>query len=330
MKYDRKMIIGSVVVVILILLGVGWYYTRNWKSTIGAKLTERIAESTNKLYTLRYDDIDINLLAGNVTLKNAELIPDSAVYHTLATEQKAPDNRFHIKVSSFRLTNLSIWGILVTKKINIKHITIDSAVIHLMREQHAYNDSLKNKDAKSLYEHIKDDFNAVRIGKVSMDNIHFKLSTVENGLSKDVAIDSARMVVADFLLDANSTRDTSRLFYAKEVDIDIPHFDYEIPNSVYKIKFGRFIFNSKRQNVLFNKIVLAPKIRKLDYFKQDKKNKAMIVLAWDTVRLEGIDLNEMIDNNLLYAKYAYIKGGSASFHKDKRYQKDNISKIGQA
>src|SRR5690606_1362331 len=74
----------------------------------------------------------------------------------------------------------------------------------------------------------------------------------------------------------------------------------------------------------------TPKVSKLAYFKQDKKNKAMIVLAWDTLRLEGVDMNKMVNHRLLYAQYAYINGGTASFHKDKRYQKDSISKIGQA
>jgi len=333
MKYNRrKIILGTIMVVILILLGVGWYYIRAWKSTIKAKLTERIVKSTDSLYTLNYDALDVNLLAGNVTLQNAELLSDSTIYHRLEAAQKAPGNRFHIKVSSLKLTNLSIWDILVVKKINISHIRIDSAAIHLIRKQHAYTDSVKNKESKSLYEHIKDDFNAVKVDQITLDNMNFKLSTVtdEDEVSTDVAIDSARIVIGDFLLDANSARDTSRLFYAKEIDLDIPRFDYEFPNSVYKIKFERLTFHSKSQQALFHKIVLAPKIRKLDYFKQDKKNKAMIVLAWDTLRLEGIDMNEMASNRLLYAKYAYIKGGSASFHKDKRFQKDSISKVGEA
>src|SRR5690606_29540747 len=140
MKYSRRqIIIGAVVVVILILLGAGWYYSRNWKSTVKAKLTERIAKSTNGLYTFSYDAIAVNLLAGNVTIENAKLLPDSAAYHRLHAARKAPDNRFHIKVASLKLTNLSVWGILVTKKIDISRISIDSAAIHLIREQHAYN-----------------------------------------------------------------------------------------------------------------------------------------------------------------------------------------------
>ncbi len=330
MKYRRKRIIGVIVVVLIILLGIGVYYSWNWKSTVKTRLTETIAKSTNGLYALKYDDIDLNILAGNLTLKNAELIPDSAVYRTLVAAEEAPNNRFHVKLSLLKITRLSIWNILVAKKINIKHISFDTAVVHVIHEQHLYNDSLHTRESKTLYDKIKDVFKTVKVGKVTIDNINFKLSTIEKGKAKKIELDSIRVAISDFLLDSTSIRDTTRLFYAKEIEVDVPRFEYEIPNSVYKIKFDHLTLNTKSQNALITKVELAPRISKLEYFKRDKKNKAMIVLKWDTVKLAGLRFNEIIANQLVYSQYAYIKNGSASFHKDKRYQKDNISKIGQA
>src|SRR5690606_40283323 len=46
--------------------------------------------------------------------------------------------------------------------------------------------------------------------------------------------------------------------------------------------------------------------------------------------LEEFDLRKFGKRQLLHAKHAYIKSGTALFEKDKRYQEDNVNKIGEA
>src|SRR5690606_2163644 len=65
-------------------------------------------------------------------------------------------------------------------------------------------------------------------------------------------------------------------------------------------------------------------------FRSDKENKALIYLNFDTLRLEKMRLRELFDRQRIFSEYAYIVGGEASFHKDKRFQKDNVDKIGEA
>lgn len=329
-RYKWKWSAVIFIAVVVLFLGLGWYYSRNWKETVRAKLTERIEKSTQGLYKLTYDDMEVNLLLGDITLKNAELTSDSAIYRQLTANEQASDNRFHIKLSSLEITGFSLWNALVSKKLNISRVFLRIGDFHLIREPQAYNDNKQSDEDNLLYDKIKEVFKVVTIGEIVGERINFKLSKLADGQSDTLAVDSIHITVSDFLLDERSVHDSTRLWYAKGIVLNIPNFEYDIPNSVYKVQFDLFHIDSKSRQATFKKIALVPRISKSAYFQTDKENKALITLKFDSLHLEDMDLSRMMAQKLFYSKYAYIKGGSALFQKDKRYQKDNVLKIGQA
>jgi len=329
MKNKRQWIIGIVGAIIVILAGIVWYLGQHWKSIIRTKLEESVRTSTKGLYKLSYDSMELNLLSGSIALKNIELLSDSAVYRTQVQRREAPDNRIHVKLKSLNISGVGVWSALVAKKLHMREIAFDHVDVHLITESHDYSQS-HDSIAVPLHERIKDMFHTVHIQRSTIDNLNLKLSNMQNGRLDTTSIDRIRVRLDDIIIDENGHRDTTRMVYTKEIEVEIPEFVYDIPNSVYKISFDRCIVNTRQQQALLTKVALHPRITKQKYFETDKQNKAMIVLKWDTLRLEKLNLQDMLDNQRIFARYAYLKGGSASFHKDKRYQEDNVNKIGQA
>lgn len=330
MKLIWKWIIGIVVVIIVAIIGVGWYYSRNWKPIVETKLKETVTNATNGLYSLKYDDLDLNVTLGNVTLKNAELIPDSAVYKRMVLSKEAPNSRYHIKLSALKVRRFNIWDVIKNRKLYIKEINFDSPDIHMISERHAYNDTIQPKQSKTLYDNIKDVFSSINVRDIHIDNIKFKFSKIEEGKSSDIELDSIVIKVHDILVDQASIHDTTRLFYTKMVEVDVPKFEYELSNGIYKAKFDRLLMNTRDQNVLLTKVEYAPKMNKATYFKARNQNITMAVMKFDTLRFEKLDFKELIDNQQTIAQHVQIKNGSVSLYNDKRYPKKSASKIGKS
>ncbi|OYD44795.1 hypothetical protein CHU00_14985 [Sphingobacterium cellulitidis] len=330
MKPIWKWIIGIVVVIIVAIIGVGWYYSRNWKPIVETKLKETVTNATNGLYSLKYDDLDLNVTLGNVTLKNAELIPDSAVYKRMVLSKEAPNSRYHIKLSALKVRRFNIWDVIKNRKLYIKEINFDSPDIHMISERHAYNDTIQPKQSKTLYDNIKDVFSSINVRDIHIDNIKFKFSKIEEGKSSDIELDSIGIKVHDILVDQASIHDTTRLFYTKMVEVDVPKFEYELSNGIYKAKFDRLLMNTRDQNVLLTKVEYAPKMNKATYFKARNQNITMAVMKFDTLRFEKLDFKELIDNQQTIAQHVQIKNGSVSLYNDKRYPKKSASKIGKS
>ncbi|WP_313189837.1 hypothetical protein [Sphingobacterium sp.] len=330
MKPIWKWIIGIIAVLILAILGIGWYYSRNWKPIVEEKLKETVSKATNGLYSLKYDDLDLNVALGNVTLKNAELIPDSAIYRKMVLTKEAPNSRYHIKLSALKVRRFNIWDVIKNRKLYIKEINFDSPDIHMISERHAYNDTIQPQQSKTLYDNIKDVFSSINVRDIHIDNVKFKFSKIEEGKSSDIVLDSIGIKVHDILVDQASIHDTTRLFYTKMVEVEVPKFEYELSNGIYKAKFDHLIMNTQDQNVLLTKVEYAPKMSKAAYFKARNENITMAVMKFDTLRFEKLDFKELIDNQQTIAQHVQIKNGSVSLYNDKRYPKKSVSKIGKS
>ncbi len=330
MKPIWKWIIGILAFLILAILGIGWYYSRNWKPIVETKLKETVSKATDGLYSLKYDDLDLNVALGNVTLKNAELIPDSAVYRQMVLSKEAPNSRYHIKLAALKVRRFNIWDVIKNRKLYIKEINFDSPDIHMISERHAYNDTIQPKQSKTLYDNIKDVFSSINVRDINIDNIKFKFSKIEEGKSSDILLDSIGIKVHDILVDQASIHDTTRLFYTKMVEVEVPKFEYELSNGIYKAKFDHLIMNTRDQNVLLTKVEYAPKMSKAAYFKARNENITMAVMKFDTLRFEKLDFKELIDNQQTISQHVQIKNGSVSLYNDKRYPKKSSSKIGKS
>ncbi|PRD48679.1 hypothetical protein C5745_05660 [Sphingobacterium haloxyli] len=311
-------------------LVVGSYYIGNWKPKIKGKLEEMVRQKSQGLYTLVYEDMELRALTGTVRLRNVELVPDSIVYNDQVATKIAPDDRFHVRLASLEVEGVSLWSALIRKELSIRYVTLNDAEVRILSEPHAYNDTVKYNRDTALYDRINDVFKSIQIDKVSVEHLNIVYSKTENGSTNEIKADSMRFRFYDILIDENAAKDSMRVYYCKALQVDIPKFEYDIPNSPYKVGFDHLEMDSRNNELMLAKLGLSPKIRKVDYFRDDKQNKALIFLNFDTVKLEKIRLRDLIDRERISAAYVHVRGGTASFHKDKRFQQDNVNKIGEA
>lgn len=325
-----KWIIAVLILILLTLGGVVWYYSRNWKPLLETKLKEVVHHSTGGLYTLKYEDLNLNIGLGNVTLSQAELIPDSVVYKQMVLRKEAPNNRYHIKLKALKVRRFSLMDVLSNRKLNIKTIIFEEAEIHLTSEYHAYNDTIAKKPHKTLYENIKDIFTSVNVRDIKIDNVKFTYAKIDQGKTSEIKLDKVNINVHDVLVDQTSIDDSTRIFYTKMVDVQVPGFEYDLPDGIYRVKFADLRINTRDQNILMTKVVYQPRMSKSAYFKKKNQNVTMAVMKFDTLRMENLNFRQFIDEQQTIATKVQIKNGSIDLSNDKRYRKFPVSKIGKS
>ncbi|MFD2966619.1 AsmA family protein [Sphingobacterium bambusae] len=330
MKPIWKWIIGIFILLVVALSGAIWYFSRNWKPIVEEKLQEVIKNSTDSLYKLSYDKLDLNLAIGNVTLENAMLVPDSAVYAQMEAVQKAPDNLYDIRLKALKIRRFGIIDILTNRKLTIKSISLEDPAIHLTNKYHAYNDTVVSESKKTLYESVKDVLQSVNVRDIMMENVSFKYSKLSEGKSSDFAVKDIKISVHDVLIDETSLADTSRLMYTKMVEIVVPGFTYNFADGFYQAKFDELKINTREQNILLTNVDYKPVMNKAAYFKKKGKNVTMADLHFDTLRMEQLNFRALMDNQQTIAKKVQIKNGHAKLYNDKRYPKSPKNQIGQA
>lgn len=325
-----KWLIGILATLIIIVSGLAWYYSRNWKPIVESKLKEVIYNSTGGLYSLQYDDLDLNIALGTATLKNAQLIPDSTIYRQQVLQKKAPNNRYHIQLKKLNIKGFSTKDVLMNKKLDIRSIEFEQPNIHLIAEHHAYNDTIPQEKSKSLYENIKNIFKSINVRDVKLENVKFKYSKLAEGHNSEVNLDKVNIQVKDILVDETSLSDSMRFYYTKMIEVNVPGFEYDLPDGFYKVKFDNLLINTEDRNILLTNVVYKPKMSRANFYKQKNQNVTMADIKVDTLRVEHLNFRNLIDNQQTIASTLQIKNGMINLYADTRYKKFPVVKIGQS
>ncbi|QQT27486.1 hypothetical protein [Sphingobacterium spiritivorum] len=330
MKPVWKWVIGVVAFLIIVVVSASWYLSIHWKPIVEDQLKEAIKDASDSLYTLKYDDLDINPGLGNVVVKNVELIPDSNVYKQMDERKEAPNNRVHIKVSKLKIVSFNLIDILKKKKLKIESIEFESPKIHLMNEYHAYNDTVSTKPQKTLYESVKKFLNTIQIGGIKVEDISFKYTQLDKGRSSHMEIEKVNLRVRDVLIDSTSISDSLRFYHTKMIELEVPKFEYPLPNGLYKVGFEKLKINTEEQNILLTKVSYLPQLKKDAFYKKKGSGGSIASLRFDTVRFENLDFKNLMRNKQLTARRAQIRNGSVVISSDKRYHSPSENKIGQS
>lgn len=331
MKPIWKWVIGILVLIIMAFVGISWYFSRNWKPIVEEKLKELVQSSTDSLYSLAYDDLDLAIGLGNVTVKNAVLKADTQVYARMEAAELAPDNLYRVDIKALKVKRFGILRLLRNKELDIRSIDLVDPQIHLTNTYHAYNDTIPvEKPQKSLYEYVKDVFTSVYIGHVDIGNAIFEYTKRADGQSTHLKVDSIQIHVEDILVDEDTQADTDRLYYTKRIEAVVPGFEYAFSNGFYKVSFDALKINTEEQTLRLTNAEYSPIMDKAAFYKKHGKNVTRTDLHFDTLYFEQVDFKQLIEKQHTVAQRAFAKNGYAKLYGDKRYPKQPVNQIGQA
>lgn len=331
MKSIWKWVIGIITSLLIIVIAGAWYLSRHWKPILDAQIKEAVIKSTDSLYLIGYDDLNFNLLTGNASIKSLRLTVDSTRYAELERQQQAPDNVYNIRIENLRIRSFHPQRILTNRRLQIDDIIIDTPSVHVVNKYHAYNDTVVVKqDTQTLYQRISGILNEVSVGNVHFNDIHFKFSKKTDTATNETVLNNLNINVSDILIDSVSQYDTTRFYHTRAIDVDVPGFRYETPDSFYYVSFDRLQIATLYKQVTLTGFKYAPRMSKDEFYKRKKMAKDMAVIAFPTIRLGDIDLQRFVDNQKIYAGSLHIDSGTVTISNDLRYPKHPTDKIGKS
>lgn len=331
MKPVWKWIIGIVVALLVIAAFGAWYLSRHWKPILDAQLKEAVISATDSLYLIAYDALDFNLITGNASIKNLRLTADTTRYEKMERFKQAPDNSYHISIANLRIRRFHPRQILTERKLHIDDIIIDTPSIHVVNKYHRYNDTITTKqDERTLYQRISNILHEVSVSRIQFNDIQFKFSKETDSTRSETMLHNLNVQVSDILIDSLSQFDTTRFYHTRAIDIDMPGLRYDTPDSFYYVSFDRLQIATLYKQIKLSGLKYAPRMSKTEYFRRKQEAKDMVVLAFPTIRLEDIDLQQFIRNQKLYAGSLHIDSGMVAISNDLRYPKKPTNKIGKS
>src|SRR6185503_5519124 len=119
-----------IIILILSLAGSGWYYWNiHKKRLIRETLESAVHEKTAGLYLLRYDSLNLDEVAGDLSVRNIRLVYDSVKFYALQQTKDAPSILLRLEIESIDVSVVKtpralIDNEIVGKKIHIRNPSI--------------------------------------------------------------------------------------------------------------------------------------------------------------------------------------------------------------
>ncbi|GEM_PF-570884 len=317
-----RIILYSLGSILLIGLIASWILSSYLAPYLKSEITQKVHEGSDGLYKLDMKDLDVTLATGTIQIQNLKLTADPNILKKLNSQDSLTEFVLEGSSQSLRLSGLKIIDLLLSKKLHISSISMDA--LNLVLHQPKTNRNEKEKP-KTAYELIQKHLKSLHIGIIDIKKADL---TIKND-GEDLQVKEIDVEMKDFLIDDKSEQNPSRVLFAKDIQISFPQFDFQIPNSPYKLSLKDLRLNAKDSLLTMSDLMVRPMVSRTTFAKNDQENKAMIDLKLGGFRMTGLHLRRFIQDRLIRAEHLLLEQGNIALSKDKRYQQENVSKIGE-
>lgn len=331
MKPLWKWVIGLTLGLIILVIGTAFYFTSKWEPILETQLKEVVHDSSDGLYQISYDDVNLNILSGNATFKGLKLNTDSNIYNQQISEERADNELFEVDIDELRIRGLNIKNILLDKLLSVKTITIKNADVHLTQHHFVFNDSLISQNDVKLYQTLEKTFKKVQAEFINLNNVDFHLTQYKDSVNAvKTDIPGIQLTIKNLVLDSASYFDVNRLYYTEAIDLKLPKFHKKLADSINYIQFDSLYFNSQNRELKIKGFVIEPYISRSEYYKRMGFAKDMTKTSIGWMHFSGFNANALIEEKKLRSTYLTLEDGKLDVSNNLHYPRSTKSKNGHA
>ena len=242
----------------------------------------------DSIHQLNAETITYSLKKSQIEGTNIQLSP---INKNISTHSK-----YLIKVPKAFIKSKLIHEFYKNKSIPIDSMIVTDAEIYYYPGQRKIHTTLDKIVKFDLYELIENEFTSVSIANFKMDNTKLILYRNQIDTASQQEINNIKINLQDFLLDSISLKDTTRIFYARDIDFSVSEYKLVLGDNIHRLKAGKVDISTKRKTVFIKNIQLYPQ-----HINENKINRTNIIDAsCDSIRLDLFDFKRAYHTQRFY------------------------------
>lgn len=147
-----------------------------------------------------------------------------------------------------------------------------------------------------LYQLIKNEVSSIQIKSFDLKDARLVLFKAQGDTASQQTLRHIGINLQDFKLDSTSVQDTSRIFYAKNIDFSAGDYELTLGDNIHHIKAGNIALSTRKGLVLVKKILMEPQLSG----RESPGLRNYINSACDSIRLDKFDFKKAYHLNRFY------------------------------
>ena len=312
-KSKTKKVLKIIFIIFLLLLVVIFFGVNSYvEGIVKNKIDTHLNKNPKSLYHISYDDLDLNILTGSVSIKNIDFMPtdsarqliDSGMLRSIAS----------VKVELFKVKRLKIFDFISDKNVDISKVIVKNTKTEYLINPEA--EKHKKKKERASGKLFPDVLNRISIGDFEFINAVFLLADYRQSDEYLFEIDSLSVFIKDVFLDSNTIKNPIPLYFSG-IDINTRLFSLK-SMKYYSISTTGIGFNVADTTLTLDHFRLIPKYNKDEYNKKIQYNNDWFSIETEKVIFNGLSLSEIEKSETINLSSVVVYKPDIEIYRDKR------------
>jgi hypothetical protein len=321
---------ATALIIFLVFIGIIgggiWYWNTNKKSIIRNKLESAIAEKSKGFYKVKYDNMEIDEIAGFLSVTNMQLSYDTNLYRMAVGMGKTPSLLLSIQIPELTVTGVKtpkalLENEIVGSKLEIKNPRID------IQYTNQGKDSGRHAPTKEIYEEILGGLDLIHIDTVLISGAQITTKNLKTGKSA-VEIQDVFIRMIDIKVDSTGHMDDSRYLFAKELSVNAGKVTWASGNKRYKYRLENLSLNSGSRDLTIEKFNMNPTMDEQAFVNSIPTQDDRFDFSFNRVSLRNIDLQKLF-NEVIVSESLVINAASFKVYRDLAIPRDKVNRVGK-
>ena len=243
-KWLKRFLIGVTICFFLLFLFIMLFANRFVEPILRDRIHTLIIQGSDSLYTYQLGNLSTNFFGGNVEVENLHIRIDSNHYRRLLAENALPSLTMQMDLQHGHIRGISLISLLFGKKIKIDEIQSKEADVKLSRHVRKAN---VTSATVPLWKSIQPTIKSISIDKVDFNGIKLLYRNADTSEAIKLQFDRCEAFFKDIRIDSLASLDTSRIAFAKSMDIKFNDLKFRTPDSSYKMKAEIIHYSSAKK-----------------------------------------------------------------------------------
>lgn len=322
-----KIIALSILLVIIAAVAGGIMYWKVYrKQIIRHELENAISQKSEGLYAIKYENLKLDEVAGNLSVTHMKLTYDSAKYISLVKNNDAPPTLLNITIPSIIVSGVKTPRALIDKEIVGKKLLITNPVIDIIYTN-AGKDSARNIPTTEVYEQILGGMDMIQIDTVEINGAQITTSNLKTG-KKNVQFINTSIRLIDVSVDENSGKNPDQLLFAKQLFLESEKISFPSEDRPYNYVIDSVSLNSMTNSVHVKKFSINPLLGENAFVKSLPTQDDRFDFSINNIRLRNLDIHQLFNENII-ADSILIGSASLKIYRDLSLPRDKKSRVGK-
>jgi len=294
----RLLITLSILIFFIAIISGGiWYWNAHKKAMIKNKMQTTVRKKSDGLYKIKYDSLEMDEIAGDLSISNMNLTYDSTRYMDLVKLGKEPSILLNIHIPEISVVGVQTPRALISNEIVGRKLELKNPVINIIYTS-AGNDSTPVVPQKELYAQILGELDLIQADTVLISSAQITTSSWRSKKTT-IQIQDVSITLMNVKIDSISNADISRMLFAKDVNITCGKLTWPSADKFYNFSADSLSLSSARKYFFIKSFRLIPILNEDAFVKTLPIQDDRFDLSISNIQLRNLNMQQLFEQNLV-------------------------------